>query len=115
MKSSVANCSLICPSLCPTRLAGAYLGIAFGIMRVKARGYWQTKSKMMRNAGLFHDAVRCVTRQYLVVDRKIALCDWAEPDLVIAFAAPDRDASVIFENALHVGRKGFRHYSAATA
>lgn len=53
------------------------------------------KSKMMLDPGLLHDPVCCMTRPDLAVDNEAPLCDWTEPDLVIAFAVSNEVAAVL--------------------
>ena len=60
------------------------------------------QSELFGNSGLFQNTVGRVAGFDAGIYRKMSVCFWAEPDLMIAFAWPDRDTLMFTEGSLHV-------------
>jgi hypothetical protein len=59
----------------------------------------------MRDARLLHDGVCCVTRQDIGIDGKMRVGVRAMPDLMVAFALPDKTATVVSQDILNCARE----------
>ena len=53
---------------------------------------------------MLQHSVGGVTRQNFMVYRELALCDWAEPNFMVALAFPMEIATVVTENFFDFGR-----------
>ena len=63
------------------------------------------------NSGLLQHSVGSVARQDFMVYREFALCDWAEPDFMVALACAVETTAVLAEDFLDFGRV-VRHQAA---
>lgn len=57
--------------------------------------------EFMRDTALLHDGICRIARFYLSIHSEMPLCDWAIPDIMIAFSVPDKGAAMRTEHFAH--------------
>ena len=65
----------------------------------------ELRLESLRNARLLENGVGRVARLDLLVHRHLALCDRAEPEVMVTLGVPIKGASVVCENAPNLRSK----------